>query len=396
MHVKRIFLIVLDSVGVGAAPDAERFGDVGCDTLGTCRKTGKLFVPNMERLGIFSLDGMGHQDGNRQPEGCFARMREKSNGKDTTTGHWEIAGIVSENPMPVYPDGFPQEILQEFSRRTQRGVLCNKPYSGTEVIRDYGAEHMKTGKLIVYTSADSVFQIAAHEEVVPLAELYEDCRIARRILTGKHSVGRVIARPFIGKAPDFTRTVNRHDFSLKPPAATVLDELTEAGYTTIGVGKIQDIFAGQGIERSFPNEGNDKNMERVFSLQKEDFTGLCFVNLVDFDMLYGHRNDVSGYTQALNVFDEQLGVFLKNMRPDDMLMITADHGCDPGAPGTDHTREYTPCLCCGEMLKKGVNLHTRDSFADIAATVAEAFGIVHGGEGESFLKEIQKSGKETF
>lgn len=394
--MKRIFLIVLDSVGVGAAPDAERFGDVGCDTLGTCRKTGKLFVPNMERLGIFSLDGMGHQDGNRQPEGCFARMREKSNGKDTTTGHWEIAGIVSENPMPVYPDGFPQEILQEFSRRTQRGVLCNKPYSGTEVIRDYGAEHMKTGKLIVYTSADSVFQIAAHEEVVPLAELYEDCRIARRILTGKHSVGRVIARPFIGKAPDFTRTVNRHDFSLKPPAATVLDELTEAGYTTIGVGKIQDIFAGQGIERSFPNEGNDKNMERVFSLQKEDFTGLCFVNLVDFDMLYGHRNDVSGYTQALNVFDEQLGVFLKNMRPDDMLMITADHGCDPGAPGTDHTREYTPCLCCGEMLKKGVNLHTRDSFADIAATVAEAFGIVHGGEGESFLKEIQKSGKETF
>lgn len=394
--MKRIFLIVLDSVGVGAAPDAERFGDAGCDTLGTCRKTGKLFVPNMERLGIFSLDGMGHQDGNRQPEGCFARMREKSNGKDTTTGHWEIAGIVSENPMPVYPDGFPQEILQEFSRRTQRGVLCNKPYSGTEVIRDYGAEHMKTGKLIVYTSADSVFQIAAHEEVVPLAELYEDCRIARRILTGKHSVGRVIARPFIGKAPDFTRTVNRHDFSLKPPAATVLDELTEAGYTTIGVGKIQDIFAGQGIERSFPNEGNDKNMERVFSLQKEDFTGLCFVNLVDFDMLYGHRNDVSGYTQALNVFDEQLGVFLKNMRPDDMLMITADHGCDPGAPGTDHTREYTPCLCCGEMLKKGVNLHTRDSFADIAATVAEAFGIVHGGEGESFLKEIQKSGKETF
>lgn len=394
--MKRIFLIVLDSVGVGAAPDAERFGDAGCDTLGTCRKTGKLFVPNMERLGIFSLDGMGHQDGNRQPEGCFARMREKSNGKDTTTGHWEIAGIVSESPMPVYPDGFPQEILQEFSRRTQRGVLCNKPYSGTEVIRDYGAEHMKTGKLIVYTSADSVFQIAAHEEVVPLAELYEDCRIARRILTGKHSVGRVIARPFIGKAPDFTRTVNRHDFSLKPPAATVLDELTEAGYTTIGVGKIQDIFAGQGIERSFPNEGNDKNMERVFSLQKEDFTGLCFVNLVDFDMLYGHRNDVSGYTQALNVFDEQLGVFLKNMRPDDMLMITADHGCDPGAPGTDHTREYTPCLCCGEMLKKGVNLHTRDSFADIAATVAEAFGIVHGGEGESFLKEIQKSGKETF
>lgn len=387
--MKRIFLIVLDSVGVGAAPDAERFGDAGCDTLGTCRKTGKLFVPNMERLGLFSLDGMEPQDGSRQPEGCFARMREKSNGKDTTTGHWEIAGIVSERPMPVYPDGFPQEILQEFTRRTHRGVLCNKPYSGTEVIRDYGAEHMKTGKLIVYTSADSVFQIAAHEEVVPLAELYEDCRIARRILTGKHSVGRVIARPFIGKAPDFTRTVNRHDFSLKPPAATVLDELTEAGYTTIGVGKIQDIFAGQGIERSFPNEGNDKNMERVFALQKEDFTGLCFVNLVDFDMLYGHRNDVSSYTRALNAFDEQLGVFLENLRPDDMLMITADHGCDPGYTGTDHTREYVPCLIYGKEIKAGVNLHTRKGFADMAATIAEALGSTYRGDGESFWGEIR-------
>ena len=396
MHVKRIFLIVLDSVGVGAAPDAERFGDAGCNTLGTCRKTGKLFVPNMERLGLFSLDGMEPKDEADSLVGCFARMREKSDGKDTTTGHWEIAGIVSETPMPVYPHGFPSEIIQEFSKQTHRGVLCNKPYSGTEVIRDYGQEHMETGKLIVYTSADSVFQIAAHEEVVPLSELYEDCRIARRILTGRHSVGRVIARPFVGNAPDFTRTVNRHDFSLKPPASTLLDELTEAGYAVIGVGKIKDIFAGQGITRSFPNEGNDKNMERVFALQEEDFTGLCFVNLVDFDMLYGHRNDIAGYTGALNAFDRQLGVFLEHMRPDDLLIITADHGCDPGTPGTDHTREYTPCLCYGDMLKPGVNLHTRDSFADIAATVAEAFGIVHTGSGKSFWEEIRESGKEIF
>lgn len=394
--MRRIFLIVLDSVGVGAAPDADKFGDSGCNTLATCRKTGKLFLPNMERLGIFSLDGMNFSHKAQEPEGCFARMQEKSNGKDTTTGHWEIAGIVSKKPMPVYPNGFPQELLQEFSAKTKRGVLCNRPYSGTEVIRDFGQEHMDTGKLIVYTSADSVFQVAAHEDIVPLDELYEYCRIARRMLRGEHSVGRVIARPFTGKAPDFERTVNRHDFSLEPPSVTVQDELIRAGYETIGVGKIQDIFAGKGIQRSFRNEGNEKNMERVFALQKEDFKGLCFVNLVDFDMLYGHRNDVEGYTQALNMFDVQLGQFLANMRDEDMLIITADHGCDPGAPGTDHTREYTPCLCYGKMLKKGVNLHTRDSFADIAATIAEAFGICHQGAGNSFFKEIQKSGKEIF
>lgn len=387
--MKRVFLIVLDSVGVGAAPDAARFGDAGSNTLGTCRKTGKLKVPNLEKLGLFSLDGMESQKEERAAEGCFARMTEKSNGKDTTTGHWEIAGLISEKPMPVYPHGFPDGIIKAFEEQTHRGTLCNLPYSGTEVIKVYGQEHIRTGKLIVYTSADSVFQIAAHEEVVPLKELYEDCRIARKLLTGEHAVGRVIARPFVGSYPDFTRTVNRHDFSLLPPQETVLDEIQKAGMETIGVGKIYDIFAGKGISRTFANEGNDKNMERVFALQKEDFTGLCFVNLVDFDMIYGHRNNIEGYTAALNAFDVQLGRFLEQMQQEDLLLITADHGCDPGYPGTDHTREYTPCLCYGKALKKGVDLHTRESFADIAATVAEALGISHTGAGKSFYQEIR-------
>lgn len=387
--MKRVFLIVLDSVGVGAAPDAARFGDAGSNTLGTCRKTGKLKVPNLEKLGLFSLDGMESQKEERAAEGCFARMTEKSNGKDTTTGHWEIAGLISEKPMPVYPHGFPDGIIKAFEEQTHRGTLCNLPYSGTEVIKAYGQEHIRTGKLIVYTSADSVFQIAAHEEVVPLKELYEDCRIARKLLRGEHAVGRVIARPFVGSYPDFTRTVNRHDFSLLPPQETVLDEIQKAGMETIGVGKIYDIFAGKGISRTFANEGNDKNMERVFELQKEDFTGLCFVNLVDFDMIYGHRNNIEGYTAALNAFDVQLGRFLAHMHHEDLLLITADHGCDPGYPGTDHTREYTPCLCYGKVLKKGVDLHTRESFADIAATVAEALGISHTGAGKSFYQEIR-------
>lgn len=389
--LKRLFLIVLDSVGVGALPDAGRFGDEGSNTLKTCLDSGKLSIPNMERLGIYALDGMEAAGRSAAVEGCFARMAERSIGKDTTTGHWEIAGVVSEQPFPVYPEGFPKEILDAFSEKTGRGVLCNRPYSGTEVIRDYGQEHMNTGKLIVYTSADSVFQVAAHEEVVPLEELYEDCRIARGLLTGKHRVGRVIARPFTGTAPDFERTINRHDFSLKPAAPTILDELQKAGYETVGVGKIKDIFAGCGISRSFRNEGNQKNMERVLALQETDFEGLCFINLVDFDMIYGHRNDIEGYTAALNAFDLQLGSFLAHMRREDVLMITADHGCDPGFPGTDHTREYTPCLCYGQRLKKGVNLHTRESFADIAATLADFFGISYRGAGRSFWNEIKEN-----
>lgn len=317
-------------------------------------------------------------------------MQEQSAGKDTTMGHWEIAGIVSPKPMPTYPEGFPKEILDEFEKVTGRGILCNKPYSGTAVIRDYGREHVETGKLIVYTSVDSVFQVAAHEDVVPLEELYEDCRKARKLLQGEHGVGRVIARPFVGEYPDYERTVNRHDFSLEPPKKTVLDAISESGLATIGVGKISDIFAGRGIQRSYPNRGNDKNMERVLKIMDEDFEGLCFINLVDFDMIYGHRNDVEGYTDALNAVDVQIGQMMEKMKPGDLLMVTADHGCDPGFKGTDHSREYTPCLCYGDMLRQGVNLGTRKSFADIAQTVAEYLGVDYRGDGESFYSILAK------
>lgn len=385
---KRVFLIVLDSVGVGEAPDAGKFDDVGCDTFGTCVRSGRLHVPNLRKLGIFNLDGTSFKQEEKETVGCYGKMTEKSAGKDTTVGHWEIAGMVSEKPMPVYPHGFPAELIEAFEKETGRGTLCNLPYSGTEVIREYGREHVKTGKLIVYTSADSVFQIAAHEEIVPLEELYEDCRKARALLKGEHGVGRVIARPFVGEYPDYERTVNRHDFSLRPPKETVLDALKGAGYASIGVGKIHDIFAGKGITETYPNEGNTKNMERTLALLDKDFEGMCFVNLVDFDMMYGHRNDIPGYVNALNEVDAQLGEFMAKMRPEDLLIVTADHGCDPGFKGTDHSREYTPCLCYGKSLKKGVNLGIRGSFADIAQTIAEYFGLEYKGDGESFLGQI--------
>lgn len=385
---KRVFLIVLDSAGVGEAPDADRFDDIGCDTFGTCARSGNLHIPNMEKLGIYNLDGISFGRETKEVIGCYGKLQEQSAGKDTTMGHWEIAGIISPVAMPTYPDGFPQEILEIFERETGRGVLCNQVYSGTEVIKDYGKEHVETGKMIVYTSADSVFQIAAHEEVVPLEELYGDCRKMRAALQGKHGVGRVIARPFIGKYPDFVRTVNRHDFSLEPPKDTVLDVLMAEGNDTIGVGKIYDIFAGKGIQETYPNEGNRKNMERTLSLMEKDFNGLCFVNLVDFDMLYGHRNDILGYVNALNEVDVQIGCMLDKMKDEDLLIITADHGCDPGFKGTDHSREYTPCLCYGTKLKKGVNLGIRNSFSDIAQTIAGYFGIAYHGAGESFLNEI--------
>lgn len=387
---RRVFLIVLDSAGVGEAPDADRFDDVGCDTFGTCVRSGELLIPVMEKLGIYNLKGTSFQKNQKGVIGCYGKMREQSAGKDTTVGHWEIAGVISPNPMPTYPNGFPQEILEEFERMTGRKVLCNQVYSGTEVIRDYGKEQVETGKLIVYTSADSVFQVAAHEEIVPLEELYEDCRIARKILTGKHAVGRVIARPFVGTYPEYTRTVNRHDFSLTPPKTTVLDALKEAGQSVIGVGKIHDIFAGRGLTQTFPNEGNDKNMERVLKLIEEDFSGLCFVNLVDFDMLYGHRNDIKGYVRALNTVDEQIGRMISRMRKEDLLIITADHGCDPGFKGTDHSREYTPCLCYGAGISKGVDLGIRNSFADIAQTVAEYLNVPYRGDGIGFLADILK------
>lgn len=385
---RRVFLIVLDSAGVGYEPDADCFGDVGSDTFGTCVRSGGLDVPNMEKMGLYQIEGTSFEKQGVPMMGSCGKLQEQSAGKDTTMGHWEIAGVISPKPMPTYPEGFPQDLLDEFSRLTGRGVICNEVGSGTEIIKKYGKEQVETGKWIVYTSADSVFQIAAHEEVIPLEELYEGCRTARALLQGEHAVGRVIARPYIGTAPDFTRTVNRHDFSLEPPKETILDMLKGAGHDVIGVGKIYDIFAGRGLTRTFPNEGNEKNMDVTISLLDEEFDGLCFVNLVDFDMIYGHRNDVKGYTDALNAFDKRLDELIPKMRDDDVLMITADHGCDPGFKGTDHTREYVPLLCCGKKIRTGVNLGTRRSYADISATIAEMFGVEYTGDGESFLKEI--------
>lgn len=390
MSVKRVFLIVLDSFGIGELPDADKFGDVGANTLASIVKSDRYDTPNMEKLGLFNIDGVTCRPGVGAPAGSYGRMRESYMGKDTTIGHWEIAGVVSPEPMPLYPNGFPEEVLAPLREQTGRGVLCNRPYSGTDVIRDYGEEHMRTGDLIVYTSADSVFQIAAHEEVVPLEELYDCCRQARAILHGKHGVGRVIARPFIGQPGHFERTRNRHDFSLLPPKRTMLVSLQEHGFDTYGVGKIYDIFAGQGIAHTTPISGNEDGMVKTLQIMDEDFTGLCFVNLVDFDMLYGHRNDVDGYAQASTVFDRQLGEMMEKLREDDVVIITADHGCDPGAPGTDHTREHTPMLIFGKEVREGVSIGTRGTFADIAATVLDMFGIPEGLDGESFWELVRK------
>lgn len=387
--MKRVFIIVLDSMGVGEEPDAYKWHDEGSNTLGAIRKSPKFNCPNLKKLGLFNIEGVG--GGVDAPLASFARMQEMSMGKDTTIGHWEIAGIISENPLPTYPNGFPAEIIEEFEKQTGRKVLCNKPYSGTDVIRDYGEEHIKTGALIVYTSADSVFQIAAHEDVVPVKELYRYCEIARKILCGKHGVGRVIARPFAGEYP-FVRTSNRHDFSLMPPKTTMLDLLKKNGYDTISVGKIYDIFAGDGVSESNRTTGNDNGMQVTKEMQNRDFNGLCFVNLVDFDMKYGHRNDVDGYAAAMTQFDEFLGGFIKDMKDDDALIITADHGCDPSTPSTDHSREYTPMIIYGNGIKSGIDLHTRSSFADISATVLDMFGVKQEDTlGKSFYNEVKKA-----
>lgn len=390
MSKQRVYLIVLDSFGIGHAPDAADFGDEGANTLYTITHSKEYDTPNMRKLGLSCIDGVDYLEKSDNIVGSYGRMQEASKGKDTTIGHWEIAGIVSENALPTYPNGFPKEVLDEFSKRTGREVLCNKPYSGTDVIRDYGEEHVRTGKLIVYTSADSVFQIAAHEDIVPVEELYKYCEIAREILVGEHGVGRVIARPFVGEAPNFQRTTNRHDFSLLPPRDTMLDVLQKEGYDTYGVGKIYDIFAGKGIAHTQRIQGNVDGMEKTIQLQDKDFNGLCFVNLVDFDMLYGHRNDIEGYAKAVTVFDKQLGTFMERMQPQDILMITADHGCDPGFKGTDHSRECVPFLAYGEQVKKGINMGTRKTFSDIAATILDIFGIDSRLAGTSFKDEILK------
>ncbi len=389
MKTKRVFLIVLDSAGIGELPDAANYGDEGSNTLKACYMQKEFNTPNMKKLGLFNISGVDYASGVEAPTGAYGRLMEKSKGKDTTTGHWEICGLVSEKPFPTYPNGFPKEVLDEFSRRTGRGVLCNKPYSGTKVILDYGRQHLETGDLIVYTSADSVFQIAAHEDKVPIEQLYEYCRIAREILQGEHGVGRVIARPFIGEYPTFERTPRRHDFSLVPPKDTILDELLAAGYDVRPVGKIYDIFAGKGVMDAEPTVGNKDGMAKTDAWVERDFTGLCFVNLVDFDMLYGHRNDAVGYARALSEFDAWLGGFLPKLRDDDILFITADHGCDPITPSTDHSREYIPLLVYGRNIKS-VDLGTRSSFADIGKTVADIFGVKSKTAGESFKDIIMK------
>lgn len=387
--MKRIFLIVLDSFGIGAMPDSKAFGDVGVNTLASCAASGELHIPNLIAAGLGNIDGVTCLDKAAVPTGAVARLTEGSMGKDTTIGHWEIAGIISPEPLPTYPEGFPQDVLDAFTQATGRGVLCNRPYSGTDVIRDYGQEQLDTGKWIVYTSADSVFQVAAHEEYIPLEELYEACRKARALLRGKHGVGRVIARPYVGNAKDgFQRTSNRHDFSLEPPKETMLDAISKAGLDTLAVGKIHDIFAGQGDTEHVFNKSNADGMAHTMDYARRDFTGLCFVNLVDFDMLYGHRRDVAGYARALSEFDSWLGEFLPQLGSEDLVLITADHGCDPAYTATtDHTREYVPLIALGKNVRP-VNLGTRKTFADIAATVTELLGVDFDTPGTSFAKDI--------
>ena len=387
---KRVFLIVLDSFGIGEMQDAEKFGDKGANTLRSVSKSEYFDLKNLKSMGLYNIDGVDYLQGADAPTASFGRFSELSQGKDTTVGHWEICGVISGNPLPTYPEGFPREIIKEFSQKCGRGVLCNKPYSGTDVLESFGEEHIKSGDLIVYTSADSVFQIAAHEEVVPLEKLYEYCCIAREILKGDHGVGRVIARPFKGKAGSFKRTPNRHDFSLEPPHKTILDYIKESSQDVIAVGKIKDIFASRGITESVYTGSNAEGIDRTLEYLDKDFAGLCFVNLVDFDMVYGHRNDTVGYAKALTEFDKALPDILSKLRDDDLLIITADHGCDPGfTKSTDHTREHIPALIFGKKIKS-VNLGTRQGFSHIGKTICDYLGVEADTEGKSCLSEIIK------
>lgn len=383
--MKRVFLIVLDSFGIGEEPDADLFGDVGTNTIASCAKSQFFNMPNMAQLGLFNIDGVEVGEKVSNHSALIARMREKSMGKDTTIGHWEIAGMVSPKPMPTYPDGFPKEVIEEFEKRTGRKAIVNATYSGTKVIADYGDEHVKTGALIVYTSADSVFQIAAHEEVVPLEQLYEYCKIAREILQGEHGVGRVIARPFLGESGNYYRTPHRHDFSLIPPKDTMLNILKNAGKDVLSIGKIYDIFAGSGITDYVYTESNEDGINKTLNWMDRDFNGICFTNLVDFDMLYGHRRDIDGYAKALAYFDERLPELLAKLKDDDCLMITADHGCDPGFTNTtDHTREYIPYIVYGKNIEPK-NIGTRETFADIGATVLKLLNVDGKLDGESLI-----------
>ena len=371
---KRIFLIVLDSFGIGAAPDATEFGDENANTLKSISLSEKFRIDNLIRLGLSEIDGVNLSVKGQRHSAAVARLTEKSRGKDTTIGHWELMGIISDSPLPTYPNGFPKEIIAEFEKRVGRRVICNLPYSGTEVIKDYGEEHLKSGALIVYTSADSVFQIAAHEKVVPPEKLYEYCKAARELLTGEHSVGRVIARPFEGGPGGFVRTANRRDFSLCPPKESSLDKILSDGKSVIAVGKITDIFAGCGISESILTHSNAEGMKVTEGLLSRDFEGLAFINLVEFDSHYGHRQDIDGYAAAISEFDRWLGGFLPRLGADDALIITADHGCDPADNSTDHTREYIPFILYGNGIEPK-NLGTKDSFTFAAETVEELLGI---------------------
>lgn len=387
MKYKRIFLIVLDSFGIGELPDADAFSDEGSNTLRAVYSSGKLNVPNLTRLGLFNIDGVRCAEPHDLPIASYGRSSEMSNGKDTTVGHWEIAGVISENPLPTYENGFPEHILNELEKLTGYGWLCNKAYSGTQVLIDYGADQKNTKKMIVYTSADSVFQVAANVDYIPLSDLYVYCEKAREILKGENAVGRVIARPYIGEYPDYVRTSDRHDYSLEPPSKTLLNVLCENGIDTHCVGKISDIFAGSGVFRSFKTQSNTHGMSVTSDLIQENNTGLIFVNLVDFDSKYGHRNDVDGYAYALNEFDAWLGGFIEQIHDEDLLIITADHGCDPSTVSTDHSREYTPILVYGRNILP-TNLNTRSTFADIAKTICDNFEIKNDLCGQSFLKSV--------
>lgn len=385
---KKVVLLVLDSVGIGALPDAHHYGDTHCNTLGNCAlAVGGVDLPHLGRLGLGLLTDIAGVPPVDKPQACYGRMAELSPGKDTTTGHWELAGVILEHPFPVYPQGFPSEIIEPFKEQIGRDILGNKAASGTAIIDELGPRHMQTGSPIVYTSADSVFQIAAHEEIIPLEELYRICLIARELLTGKHAVGRVIARPFVGTPGSFRRTAHRHDYSLRPTAPTVLELLEEHGLTVVGVGKIYNIFAGVGITRSVQASNNDQGVQQTLALLREDFSGLIFTNLVDFDQDYGHRNDPTGYAKALEQFDRYVPHIIASLGPEDVLIITADHGTDPTTESTDHSREYVPLLVYGRQLQKGVNLGTRSSFSDVAATIASLFGL-NFNVGKSFHQEI--------
>lgn len=385
---KKAILIVLDSVGIGELPDAAAYGDAGADTLGHIIKACHPHIPNMMEMGLGHIEDISFAAGAAQPIGCYGKMKEVSAGKDTTTGHWEISGVQLSRPFPTFPNGFPQDFIDAFEKATGRGTLGNKPASGTAILDELGEEHLKTGKLIVYTSADSVFQIAANEAIVPLEELYRYCEIAREMLRDELEVGRVIARPFIGeKAGAFTRTGGRRDYSAVPPK-TMLDLLDENGKSVYAVGKIEDIFCMRGIRKSNHAAGNPACMEAAYAAMQEDFEGLLFVNLVDFDMVYGHRRDVKGYAAALEAFDAQIPKIKSLMGEEDLLILTADHGCDPCHSGTDHTREHVPVLIWGKTAKQGVNLGVRDTYADLSATVLDFFGIENTLKGTSMLGQI--------